>query len=147
MSVCTFFGHSSCPEQIQSCISREAERLYLEKGVTDFLVGNHGEFDHYAKAAVRELALKYPAVRYSVVLAYLPTGKDPYTDDSDTVLPDGIETTPRRFAITYRNNWMLSKADYVIAYIVRDYRGAVQFYRKALRQNKNVINLAEQQNG
>ena len=63
-------------------------------------------------------------------------------DYSDTILPEGIETVPKRFAITYRNKWMLSHADVVVTYITRDSAsGAAQFRNLAEKSGKKVINL------
>ena len=42
---------------------------------------------------------------YHVVLAYMPEKQREFdtTDYSETILPDGIETVPKRFAIEYNN--------------------------------------------
>ena len=55
-------------------------------------------------------------------------------------MPDGIEKVPPRFAISYRNRWMVKHADYVIAFVHRG-GGAEQFVKLAERQKKSVINL------
>ena len=70
------------------------------------------------RRVLRELSKKYE-IRYYVVLAYMPEKRDGsgYEDYSDTILPDGIETVPKRFAITYLNKWMLRRSDYVVTYV------------------------------
>ena len=61
-------------------------------------------------------------------------------DYSDhTILPDGIEDVPPRFAISYRNKWMLEKADYVITYVTHPTGGAALFKTAAQKLGKTVI--------
>ena len=66
--------------------------------------------------------------------------KNEYDSFTNTVYPEGIETVPKRFAISWRNKWMLKESDYVVTYITHTWRGAAQFAESAKRQ-KNVINL------
>ena len=70
-----------------------------------------------------------------------------YTDYSDTMLPEGIENVPPRFAISWRNKWMLKQADMVITYITHSWGGAAQFADLAKRQRKQVINIADMMKG
>ena len=78
------------------------------------------------------------------MLAYLPRKRDADypEDDSDTMLPEGIETVPRRFAISWRNRWMLRQSDCVVTYVTHSWGGAAQFAEMAERQKKTVVNLA-----
>ena len=117
--------------------------LIENHGVDLFYVGNHGDFDAMVRRTLRELSARYP-IRYHVVLAYMPEKQDEYrlTDYSDTILPDGIETAPKRFAITYRNRWMIEQSDFVVTYVVHDAAsGAAQFKKLAERWDKKTINL------
>ena len=91
------------------------------------------------RSVLRELAAEYPHIRYAVVLERLP-GKQ---DGSDTILPENIETVPPRFAIVWRNRWMLLQSDYVVTYITHSWGGAAPFADLAKRQKKTVLNLAE----
>lgn len=97
-----------------------------------------------AKKELKELTKIYPHIKYSVVLAYMPGKKDEfsYEDYSDTLMPDGIETVPKRFAISYRNKWMIDQSDYVVTYVTnRIASGAAQFKELAEKRKKIVINL------
>ena len=58
-----------------------------------------------------------------------------------TLLPDGIEFVYPKFAIVYRNKWMVEKSDFVVTYINRPQGGAVKFYKHAIKLGKEVINL------
>ena len=58
-----------------------------------------------------------------------------------TILPEGIETVPPRFAISYRNKWMIEQSDYVITYVIHSWGGAAQFKELAEKKGKTVIEL------
>ena len=60
---------------------------------------------------------------------------------SDTILPEGIVTVHPRFAISWRNKWMLKQSDYVVTYITHSWGGAAQFAEMAERQAKHVVKL------
>jgi len=145
MSVCTFFGHRDCPETIRPKLHAALVELIEEQGVDSFYVGNHGTFDRMVRSLLRELSERYPHIRYSVVLAYVPQRWDEFDqrDFSDTMVPEGVETVPPRFAIAWRNKWMLREADYVVTYITHGWGGAAQYAEMAQRQGKTIIRLAE----
>ncbi len=141
MPVCTFFGHRIVPKEIEPTLRSTLIDLIINHNVNLFYVGNHGEFDSMVRRVLRELSTEYP-IRYYVVLAYMPekrSGIDP-TDYSDTILPDGIETVPKRFAINYRNKWMIDQSDFVVTYVTHDSASvAAQFKRLAERKGKMII--------
>ena len=145
MSACTFFGHRDAPETIKPKLREMLIKLIEEHGVDTFYIGDKGAFDYMARSLLRELSELYPRIRYSVVLAYLPRKLDEFDqrDFSDTIFPEGIETVPKRYSISWRNDWMLKRADYVVCYVNHSWGGAAQFVEKAIKQGREVINLAE----
>ena len=144
MATCTFFGHRDCPDTIKPKLKEVLIELIMEQNVNTFYVGNQGRFDSLVRSLLRELKEEYPHINYAVVLAYFPKENKTGEDYSDTIIPDGLENVSPRFAISYRNNWMLNQSDFVVTYITRPRGGAYQFAQKAANQNKNVINIAEQ---
>lgn len=148
MNACTFFGHGNCPDSVAPHIREVIRHLVEDHAVTMFYVGNNGHFDTLVRQSLRKLKLAYPQVRYAVVLAYMPKEKKEYdfTDYSDTMLPEGIETVHPRFAISWCNKWMLKQSQYVVTYITHSWGGAVQFAEMAEKQKKHVINLALREN-
>ena len=126
-------------------LKRCLEDLIVHYGVTVFYVGNQGAFDSIVRSVLRELAEQYANITYAVVLAYLPSEqKDDltqYQNYTDTMYPEGIETVPKRFAIDWRNRWLLKQADYVVTYITHSWGGAAKFAEKAAKSGKRVINL------
>ena len=139
---CCFFGHKDTPESVKDDIYAAIEKLIVEYSVDTFYVGNQGCFDFYTRAALRQLQEKYP-IHYSVVLAYMPGEKTEYDDFSDTMLPEGIEEVHPKYAISWRNDWLLRESSFVIAYIHHNWGGAARYAQKAYRQGKKVINLCQ----
>ena len=148
MATCTFFGHHECPDFIKVKLREVLIDLITNHNVDMFYVGNQGRFDAIVRGVLRELKKEYPQMRinYAVVLAYIPGKQNEYDNSSDTMLPEGIESVHPRYAISWRNNWMLRQSDYVITYITHSWGGAAQYAAKAARQGKTVINLADIEN-
>ena len=92
---------------------------------------------------LRKLKQEYSQINYAVVLAYMPGKKTEYDDYSDTMLPEGIETVHPRYAISWRNDWMLKQSDYVVTYVTHSWGGAYRFEKKAVTENKIIIYLGE----
>ena len=138
----TFFGHKDTPKEIEPTLRTTLIDLIENKNVTVFYVGNNGNFDTMVRRQLEDLSQTYP-ITYNVVLAYLPTKKSEYDDHTNTILPEGIETAPKRFAISYRNKWMVGQADIVVTYVTHSFGGAAQFKALAERQGKTVIELSE----
>ena len=136
---CTFFGHRYSPASVKPLLRQVIMELIEQRGVTQFYVGNQGSFDAMAHSILAELAQTYP-IRYDVVLAYLPKENDPSLDGSHTILPDGFETVPPKFAIDHRNRWMLERSDIVVTY-VRSPGGAAKFKALAERKGKQVVEI------
>ncbi len=143
MATCTFFGHRDCPISIKSRLREVIVDLIVNHNVDTFYVGNQGQFDAYVRSNLRDLQHEYPHVRYSVVLAYIPSKKAEVDDYTDTMLPDGLESIPPRYAIAWRNKWMLQQADMVVAYITHTFGGAARFVTRAEKQDKTVIHLSQ----
>ena len=146
MRICTFFGHRECPDSIRIKLREVLINLVTNHNVNMFYVGNQGRFDAIVRGVLRELKKEYPQINYAGVLAYIPGKQNEYDNYSDTMLPEGIESVHPRYAISWRNNWMLRQSDYVVTYITHAWGGAAQYVAKAARQGKNVINLAYTEN-
>ena len=139
--VCTFFGHKDTPKEIEPTLRSTLIDLIENKNVTVFYVGNNGNFDTMVRRQLEDLSRIYP-ITYSVVLAYLPTEKNKYDDLSNTIYPEGLETVPKRFAISWRNEWMIQQSDIVVTYVTHALGGASQFKDIAKRKGKFILELA-----
>ena len=142
MGVCTFFGHRECPDSIKDKLREVLIDLIINHDVDMFYVGNQGRFDAIVRGVLREIKIEYHQIDYAVVLAYMPRKQTEYDDYSDTILPEGIESVHPRYAISWRNNWMLWQSNYVVTYTTHSWGGAYQYAEKAKRGGKVVINLS-----
>lgn len=140
--VCCFFGHKEVPSDLTEFLIPALTELIAE-GVDSFLVGNHGGFDSAVLHTLRLLKEKYPHITYNVVLAYMPGAKEewPAYAPMETLYPEGLEAVHPRFAISWRNNWMIRESDVVVTYITHSWGGAAQFAELAKRMKKRVINI------
>ena len=141
---CTFFGHSECPRSIKPKLREVLIDLIENRTVDMFYVGQQGAFDSMVRSVLKELVLLYPHINYAVVLERMPPKRDEFDirDYSDTMLPEGIETVHPRFAISWRNKWMIKQSDYVVTYITHSWGGAAQFAELAKKQRKILVSLS-----
>ena len=138
----TFFGHKDTPKEIEPTLRSTLIDLIENKNVNVFYVGNNGNFDTMVRRQLEDLSQTYP-ITYSVVLAYLPTEKNKYDDLTNTIYPEGLETVPKRFAISWRNKWMIQQSEVVVTYVTHNFGGAAQFKEMAVRQEKYVIEISD----
>ena len=101
-------------------------------------VRNHGGVENISR-----LQTRYP-FRFTVVLAYIPgkQGEFPPLHPYETLLPDGPECVPPRYAICKRNDWMVAHAETVIAYVTDYTGGAGRSVRMAQHRRLRVIHPA-----
>jgi uncharacterized phage-like protein YoqJ len=141
---CCFFGHKDARADIYPKLTNTIKYLITELNVSSFLVGNQGGFDAMVLKALRCLKTDYPEISYNVVLAYMPTEKqeyDPYKF-GETILPEGIEEIHPKFAISWRNKWMVDESEYVIAFVSHSWGGAAKFIEYAAKKKKKIYNIA-----
>lgn len=135
---CTFFGHRDCPYDVGENLRSTIIDLIENKGVDRFLVGNNGNFDSLVLRVLRKCKSEFPHIDYCVTLAYIPNDR---SFDCPTLFPEGIEAVPKKYTISYRNDYMLKQSDYVVAYITHITGGAHKFFSLAKKRGKICINL------
>ena len=140
MSICTFFGHRKC-HGLDASVLRDAIEEQIHQGADEFLVGHQGQFDQMAYRCLRSLQKEYPHIRYCVVLAYLPTQPNAFYEFSDTFYPEGLENVPPKYAVTWRNRYLIDTADICLCYLRHSWGGAYQFACLAKRRGLTVYNL------
>lgn len=136
MAACTFFGHRDCPSSIKGKLHEEIDQLICNHGVDTFYVGTQGNFDRMAYTVLKGLRERNSHIKIYRVLAYMPK-----LGDTDTIVPEGIETTYPRYAIIKRNKWMIDRSDYVIAYVTHTFGGAYQAVERAKKKGKILIQI------
>ena len=95
-----------------------------------------------AADVVHHAKLCHPQIESILVLPYLNRPIDlKYYDD--TLYPP-LEKVPKRFSILKRNEWMVEKADIVVAYVLHDWGGAATSLRYARNTKKTIIQFTMQ---
>ena len=142
--ICTFFGHRDAPLEVKPFLREILLDLIEHQDVKRFYVGNQGNFDAMARSLLRELETAR-GIQYDVVLAYPPRNNDPFYEAYYTIWPEGMETVPRRFAIEYRNKWMIDHSDIVVTYVARSFGGAAKWKAYAIKKKKTVVEISEKE--
>jgi len=140
--VCAFFGHRDAYTASDSLIESNVRQL-IDRGVSSFWCGGYGKFDAKCAHVVHGLKRDYPEMELVFILPYLTGSRFYEPDFYDAVLfPEGLEAVPPRFAIARRNQWMVKNSDIIIAWVDHTWGGAYNTCRIAVKQGKEVINLA-----
>ena len=140
---CCFFGHREVTHNIRPKLTAIIEKLIAEEGVTEFYVGNQGQFDSMVYSVLKELKAKYPHIRYTVVLAYMPDEHIKELYGEDTLFPDGMENVPKKFAISKRNDWMIQQSGVAVCYVHKITGGAAKFRDKAGKKGLRIIDVLD----
>lgn len=147
MGVCTFCGHrhiyGSYKAVQQECYTT-VENLIKTSDVDCFLIGNYGDFDSIAASVCLSLKKQYPHITVSLVLPYYRPHLDDFTKERynrfDYVITPEFEETPHKYRIIKANEYMVDRADTLIAY-VKYGGGAEKTLKYAKKQNRTIINL------
>lgn len=143
MKSCTFIGHKNISKEIELSLENLLTDLILNKNVTMFYVGTHGDFDYAVQKILKNLKNQYRHIDYNVVLAYFPTKKDENKDYFNTIYPECLENVPKKYAIIERNKWMIKKSNFLVCYVDNTFSNANKFKEFAERIGKKVFNLFE----
>ena len=140
------FGHGDAPGSIMPKIMEAIEAQYRNNGVLVFYVGNRGNFDRMAAAAVKQMKQRIPEISLILVLAYHPGERAvDLTDGFDGSYYPPLENVPRRYAIVKANQHMIDTADSVICYVnhVGNTRKLLEYtLRKQKGSSLSVDNVA-----
>lgn len=136
----TFCGHStvSNPAAIAATLKTVIEDLIAE-GATEFYLGGYGEFDSLAARAVRDAKETHPDIRSTLVIPYMDREFNPSLYDGSVYPP--LESVPRRFAISKRNEWLIEQADVVVSGVTHDWGGAATTLKYAQRKKKRIVSV------
>ena len=120
MKSCFFIGHREADERLLPRLELTIERLIAEENIRYFYVGGYGGFDRIAAAAVKHAKQKYPDITLMLVLPYHPAERpiDMPNGFDGTYYPDGMESTPRRYAIVRTNKIMIETCDWLVCYVL-----------------------------
>ena len=141
---CFFIGHREADERLLPRLERTIERLIAEEYVRYFYIGGYGGFDRTAAAAVKHAKQKYPDITLVLVLPYHPAERAVPTPNGfdGTYHPEGLENTPRRYAIVRTNQIMVNTCDWLVCYVrhgASNSRNLLEYARR--REEKSLIQI------
>lgn len=137
---CFLIGHRDAPDALGPALAEEIERHITLYGVTEFLVGCHGNFDRLAARALCAAKKRHPQVTLTLLLAYHPAQRaSPLPEGFDgSLYPPGMEGTPQRFAIPKANRYALGVCQYLIAYAWQPGSNAVKLVEQVRASRRTV---------
>ena len=146
----SFIGHSviSSQSKVKEMV-KEQIRGKITNGKLVCYLGGYGDFDVICACACRELKQKYDGIELVYVTPYLSLSEQEKIKELlncglyDTTVYPPIEKVPPKFAILKRNEWMMTNADTIIAYVNHSYGGAYKSLRVAKRRKKKIINICD----
>lgn len=145
MKTCFFVGHRDCPVTIKPLLTDTINKYIKEYGVTNFVTGNYGTFDHLAAATVALAREQYSQVHLTMLIPYHPSQDKnglPFGFDG-SYYPEGLEFIPKPFAIVKANRHMVDYSQYIIAYVNRTTGNSQKLYKYAKRKEAKGLLHAE----
>lgn len=147
--VCCIAGHAKINDNSLKDKIKTAAVLHIEKyGVTEFWVGNYGDFGRYSASVIGELKKDFPQIRLVLVIPYLTReiieNKNSYYRHFDSIVePDFQPTLPYKYRIIMTNRFMVDNSDYLICYIKYSWGGAAKTLDYAIKNKElSIYNLA-----
>ena len=147
--ILTFCGHAQFikTEEYENRILSLLEEI-IGFDPAEIYLGGYGGFDNFAYECCRKYKQIHPNISLVFVTPYVTLEyQKNHLDDQkrryDYIVYPEIEDKPKRYAISYRNKYMVEKSDCVIAYVLHKWGGAYSTYTYAKRKCKTVLNIAE----
>jgi len=142
------FGHRdfSAHRELEVRLYHLLKEQIREKEFVEIYIGRNGEFDIYAASVVKrvKMAMGQENSCLICVLPYPEKNMEYYEKYYDSVIiPECIEKSYPKSAITKRNRWMTEQADLFICFVDHESGGAFDALRYAKKLGKEIVNLAE----
>lgn len=141
--IITFCGHSDFyeKEDMAKTVMEAIEKIGKGKKV-EFFLGGYGNFDNFGHRIAKEYKLKHNETRIVFVTPYQTESYLEYKayNYDEIIYPFEDKVIPR-FAITYRNKWIIEGSDFVIAYVKRSFGGAYKMLKQAEKAKKQIFYL------
>ena len=147
--VVTFFDHA---QFFRSNENEQKILSFLEETVgntpVNFYLGGYGDFDELAYTCCKKYKASHPQVSLIFITPYMTTQYRQSQPDNlkrqyDEILFPDLENKPLKFAVFYRNRWMVEHADCILCGITHSWGGAYQAVLHAKRKNKPIFNIGD----
>lgn len=149
----SFFGHRYVEHgsEIKNRLDKLLHDLITQREYVDFLIGRDGDFDLLASSAIKRAIRNYSYgnTHFTLVLPYM---KAEYRDNEKSYLEyydeieicsESAEAHPKS-AIQVRNRNIVDRSDLVVCCIQYKKGGAYKTIQYAEKQDKKIVNLAEE---
>ena len=144
-----FTGHSfvSSSDRVKEMVKEQIRNNITDVKLVTCYLGGYGDFDEICARACSELKREYDCIKVVYVTPYISSSEQAKIKEMllfglcDASIYPPIENVPLRFAISKRNEWMMTNADLIIAYVNRSYGGAYKSLQVAKRKKKKIINI------
>lgn len=145
----SFIGHSfiNRDEKIKQAVKNEIQKNYAKGDTITCYLGAHGRFDEICASACKELKNEGLPIERVYVSPYITLAEQAKIDELiksgayDTSIYPPIESSPPKFAILKRNEWMIANASLIISFVHHEYGGAYTSLKIAKRMKKTIINV------
>ncbi len=149
--IVTFCGHARFPklEEYEQKILTFLQEKVGDKPA-DIYLGGYDDFDAFAYDCCKKYKATHPYISLIFITPYMTVEyQQSYLrlqkQNYDGIIYPEIEDKPLRFAVIYRNQWMVDKADYVICGITHAWGGAYKTYQYAKRKKKVIFNITDKE--
>ena len=149
--IITFIGHRTIYNQKE--LYEKIKRVIIQNIQSSeyvlFYCGGRGDFDNLCEAVCHSVKKDGVNCEIVYVTPYITKSEQNKmnneftTEKFDSIIYPPLEHIPLRLAIKRRNEWMIERADLVIAYVEHEYGGAYNGVCFAHKKKKKVINLAQ----
>lgn len=138
-----FIGHRDCFELSEEDIIPKIEEA-IAMGITTFLNGGMGHFDHLCAVAVDRVKAQHPEIKQFLIKPY-PSLKVPdealFDDIGLFALDWYVEHIGPRRAIPQRNEYMIQQSSVAICYVQHRSTGSYKTFQLAEKHNLTIINV------
>ncbi|MDD7457904.1 MAG: hypothetical protein PUK83_05720 [Clostridia bacterium] len=142
--IVAFFGHSNYVEgqnDEKNLINTLSE--YAKNKKVEFYLGGYGNFDNFALRCCN----KYKMINENATTIYVSPYLTAFTkltiakENYDEIIYPPIEAVPQKYAITKRNEWIVSVADLIVFNVNYKFGGAYNAYLHAKRKGKLIVDF------
>lgn len=149
--IITFVGHSLVPSRgkVKELVKEQIRNIIISEKHVTFYLGGYGAFDEICAFVCRELKKEYSNIETVYVTPYINDSQNSKIKEMqncglcDTSLYPPLENVPPKFAISRRNEWMITNADLIIAYVNQNSGGAYKSLQIAKRKKKKILNICD----
>ena len=141
---CFFIGHHDAGNELLPVLKDAIERHITEYSVIEFCVGHYGNFDRMAARLLTEAKVNHPEISIQLLTPYHPFERPLDVPDGfdGTFYPPGMDSTPRQYAISKANRYMIQNSTHLIAYACFTASNTRKFVEYAqARERKGLIKI------